>query len=295
MSSLKEWIECAVTTTRRPSALRLFSKLLYAWFVIYLLWNLPVHDLIWGRASFNMPVIATPGIINNIYYFLTYNGTLSHWVLLVHGLSALCALFGFLGVFARILVYFSAAMLYYSGYLAFNGGFVLCWIMSFYLIFANFKSTHPVSGVLNNLVITACMLQVFVVYGVAAWFKWQGTTWLEGSSVYYTLKMDHFSSWGIGEWLSRNYWLMLVLNYAGLFYQSLFAVVIWFKPIRNWYLIAGIGFHLFIVFIMGLWDFGIAMIITYSVFLSEEKAASILAFITRKKHQSKDSTIRSIV
>jgi len=295
MNTLQEKIQGIYLQTNRPSSLRLFSILLYSWLLLYLLWNLPVHELIWGRSSFNMPIVAPPGVFQNIYYFLVYNGPLSKWVLIVHGIACFLAIFGRLGVVPRILVYITGAMLYNAGYLAYNGGYILCWLMSFYLIFADSRGSHPIRNVLNNIAITACMMQVMLVYGVAAWFKWQGNTWLEGSSVYYTLQMEHFSPAGIGKWLSQFYWLMLILNYAGLFYQSLFPIVVLFKRFRTWWLLTGLGFHLFIIIVMGLWDFGLAMIISYAVFLDEEKSARILKKFGIRNNQSKASTIRSIV
>lgn len=260
----------------KPDSLLLFRTLLYSWFLLYLAWNLPVYEAIWGRNSLVMPIVASPEPINNVFYFLSYNGVLAWMVLCVHGLSLVLAISGLAGVLPRVLVYLTAGMLYFGGYLAFNGGFVLMWLMSFYMIAANPRSNSPFGHIANNFVLAAGIVQLLLVYGMAAVYKLTGHTWMEGSSVYYTLAMPHFDRLGMGEWLSGNTWLSAGMNYAAFAYQALFPIVVWIRPIRKYWLIAGIGFHGFIMAAMGLWDFGLAMIFCYALLLSNEQAAGLL-------------------
>jgi hypothetical protein len=57
-----------------------------------------------------------------------------------------------------------------------------------------------------------------------------------------------------------------ILNYLVIWYQLLFPVLVWIKPIKKWYLLAGIVQHLFIAFVLGLPSFGLIMIVAYAIF-----------------------------
>ncbi len=69
---------------------------------------------------------------------------------------------------------------------------------------------------------------------------------------------------------------LLVGTYAVFAYQLLFAVVIWIKPVRKPFLLFGLLFHLSIVFIVGLADFGLFMIASYSIFLAPADARKLM-------------------
>jgi hypothetical protein len=273
---MKTWAINVLRVNLKPDSLLLFRTLLYLWFMLYLLWNMPVSEAIWGRNSLVMPVVASPEPINNIFYFLSYNGVLAWMVLWVHGLSLLLAIAGVAGIIPRILVYLTAGMMYFGGYLSFNSGYVLMWLMSFYMIAANPRSNKPLAIVANNFVLAAGIAQLLLVYGMAAAYKMIGHSWLDGSAMHYTLALPHFDRLGIGEWLCEHSWLSAGMNYTALAYQTFFPIMVWIRRIRKYWLMAGIGFHGFIMLAMGLWDFGLAMIFCYALLLPNHQAAWLL-------------------
>lgn len=277
----------------KPHSARLFRILLYTWFLFNLAFLLPVADLLWGKEALLKPIYEEPSLVKNLFYFLNYMRDMYWVILILHGMSAILALLGVLGWVPRLGVYITGGMMYYSAYLAFNSGFLLMWILSFYAIFLPVKPRDSISRIIGNFALLACIIQFVMVYFFAAWWKWTGSTWLNGSSLYYVLHMDHFSRPVLQHYLLPFPGVLAFLTWFGLVYQSVFPFLIWWKRSKYILLAAGIAFHLFIIFGMRLYDFGTAMIFGYSLFIDEAMALRILKFLRLAKDQSRESMMAS--
>jgi hypothetical protein len=60
------------------------------------------------------------------------------------------------------------------------------------------------------------------------------------------------------------------MTWGALLYQFAFPVlVLVLKRKRIWFLMVGVLMHVFIAIVMNLWDFGLAMIVCYALFLPD--------------------------
>ena len=154
-------------------------------------------------------------------------------------------------------------------YCAISAGDVLFQHLLFFCIFLSDGSSgnnafkNSLDLIIHNTGVIAIRLQICIVYFYAALAKILDQDWLDGNAVNMTLAVYDYSLpfsydgyGGIGEFL----------NYLVILYQLLFPVLVWIRPIKKWYLLAGIIQHLFIAFVIGLPSFGLIMIAAYAIF-----------------------------
>ncbi|MEO0403714.1 MAG: HTTM domain-containing protein [Bacteroidota bacterium] len=245
----------------------LFRSLVYLWLLIYALHTIPLLDMFYGAESVMMPRIPkSSGTIQNVLYMLNYTKERAVWVLAVHIITCLMALTGVLGWLPRILVWFTGWMLYYGCIPSYNGGYLLMLMFSFYCIPFSFLSRWVPSNVAANLGYLASRWQVILVYVIAGYYKLTGEDWMDGSAIGRTLYLEAFVSDFTRNTLFQVPFFLKALTWVGLFYQVTFPFVIWFKRVKIPFLLIGLGFHLGISIVLGLWDFGTAMIIGYVLF-----------------------------
>lgn len=139
----------------------------------------------------------------------------------------------------------------------------------FFNIFFSFKPSknpalHDIKTALHNTALLGIKLQVCFAYVLAAWFKLDDKAWLDGVAVYQTFRVPEYA----GPFLAAlPFGVCMVLNYATMAYQLLFPALIWFRSLKIYLLAFGILQHLVIAFGMGLFSFGLIMIICYILFL----------------------------
>ncbi|NQX91685.1 MAG: HTTM domain-containing protein [Flavobacteriales bacterium] len=248
-------------------AMWLFRSLVYLWLLVYALHTIPLLDMFYGEDSVMMPRRPRQaGVIQNVLYMLNYSKDRAVWVLGVHVVICLMSLTGVLGWVPRILAWFTGWMLYYGCIPSYNGCNLLMLMCSFYCIPFSLLSRTSLGSLLANFGYLASRWQVIMVYAVAGFYKLMGQDWIDGSAIGRTLYLDAFVSDFSREVFLQFPGLLSVLTWIGLFYQVTFPFVIWFKKIKTPFLLIGIGFHLGISIILGLWDFGTAMIIGYVLF-----------------------------
>lgn len=274
----------------QPAVIWLFHKVIYTWMLVHALYLIPLHSILWGHTAWQMPTVVDAGFVANMVFWLNYHpehGSLVWWVYLVSvGLS----LSGLFGVLPRVLVFVSGQLLLYSANYAFNSGFYLMQFFGFFLIAASPFSRHWFRISLTNIGFWACRIQFVLVYAEAAFYKWRGETWLNGSSMYYVAHLDHFVRKPVADFLLQQRWLLIAMTYLGLAYQTVFPLLIWFKKLRLPLLLAGVGFHGFIAIGMTLPEFGLAMIAGYTLFIKEETAMKIVKKLKVKKFE----TVRTV-
>ncbi len=122
----------------------------------------------------------------------------------------------------------------------------------------------------HNMALAGIKTQVCLAYFLAGWFKLTDAAWLGGSAVHQAFQIPEYTS---SLLMSLPLWFCMVLNYATMAYQLLFPFTIWFRPCKIYLLAFGILQHLVIAFCMGLFSFGIIMIICYILFLKYDDRA----------------------
>jgi len=278
----------------------LFSRLVYLWFILVFLWLSPVFGDAVGPESLTFRRVYESTLLKNFIYLLNYSSHLWREVMVIHLVSAcLCFLnvgggrlaFGKrlwlinLGVemMLKVVAWITGMMLLSSTFLLYNAGIYVAGSWLFFLVFYFPKAEANWKVVFNNWAILACRIQFIVVYFYSAAFKWLDMDWRNGDSIHFLSLIEQFTP----EWLSSVYQsstlLTSFLTYAMLAYLTLFPILIWWKKAKGILLTIGIGFHLYTMFIMKLYDFGAIMIIGYVLFLTKEHLDYLKRVLRLKK------------
>lgn len=110
-------------------------------------------------------------------------------------------------------------------------------------------------------------LQISWVYLVAFWTKLAGTTWLDGSAVYYVLRSPHFQRFPLPEFLDQSLLVSQLLSWSTLAVEFAMFTLIWIKELRRYVVVAGVLLHLGIEYTMNIAIFELVMLAGYIVFV----------------------------
>ncbi len=150
-----------------------------------------------------------------------------------------------------------------------GGDYLLNQLLLFNIFMTNksFKSSiiNELSTLIHNLALIGIKIQICLVYALAAWFKINDANWLNGSAIYDIFQIPEYSN---TVFYSLPKWVCTISTYLVLIYQLGFSILVWIKPIKKYILALGIFQHLVIAFGMGLFSFGIIMIVCYILFLN---------------------------
>ncbi len=111
------------------------------------------------------------------------------------------------------------------------------------------------------------MLQIGYVYFFTALHKLQGETWLNGTAVYYTMRVDEFRATDWNIFLTKNHYFVVLSTYFTVFWELSFIFLIWFRQTSYIILILGFMLHVGIFIFMRIDNFSTIMIASYLVFI----------------------------
>jgi hypothetical protein len=284
--NLKEW----QFTLSIGSSSELFIKILYS----VLLWStiklLLIGNVVWGEDYFillsdpfsgpdrlamllNIPAVR----IYYLYFVLPFLGLI------------LAGLLGFHNVYTRIVVWFLFVNLHFGNGAVSTGGHHLIQQLLFFHIFLFRVKSEEVSYLsslgrfIHHLAYYSIWLQIAILYLVSGIWKLKGDLWLDGSAMFLTLSFKEFGFPWIANTLKENTIFLQILTWMVLAYQVLFIALVWIKPIRKWVLLFGAAFHISIIFLIGITDFGLFMIASYSIFINNDLAEKILRKIRLRR------------
>lgn len=278
-----------------------FRKVLYVFLLLNALSLLPIateafgyHGIV-GTGGWNtaapwyqqgskglLNILSHP--INSTYPWLAY--------IFVYGqIAALIA--GIFNVWPKIMaviIYFLTANLFVKGYLMFTGGEALISILLFYLMFLQRSDCgkqaepyfSPLQNVMNNTFYWIILIQICVVYFFSTLYKLIDPFWVNGEALMHIAKIDAFSGDSMRYLFANNPIFSVVGTYLVLAYQGLFPVLVWVKKVKIPFLILGVIIHLGISIGMGIFTFGITMILTYILFLDTEQLRKLRLFKKKK-------------
>lgn len=249
---------------------RTFVSLVYAWFVFFAFWNWHSVWLIWGEDSVLIRYGADDSRLNNLVYALMYNLNWFKPVFIVHLVVSFFSIFHFRGVFFfRAAAWLSALWIYYAGINAMNAGYVFMMLLMFYCIPYSSKSARPFLSFLSRLSLLAAGIQVGLIYFYTSIYKLTSWQWLSGEAIYLTFVSDWFSNDVMKNFaLNGPYFISVVVAYIIMLFQLSFPVIINWKKTRKYAIIVGISIHLYIGIFMHMWDFAVAMMVPYVLFLN---------------------------
>lgn len=114
----------------------------------------------------------------------------------------------------------------------------------------------------------AVRLQLLMVYAVTVAYKVTGVHWLDGTAVGIVATDPGFG----GTWLLAVPGVAALCTWAALVWQAAFPLMVWWRPTRRVWLVAGAVFHLLTSWWIGVPEMGLAFIAAYAIWLSDGEA-----------------------
>lgn len=136
-------------------------------------------------------------------------------------------------------------------------------------VFFSFKnSTNPfiqdLKSVLHNIALIGIKTQICMAYFLAGIFKLNDGSWLDGSAIWYIFQIPEFSN---SILISLPMIICKILTFITLIYQFTFPITVFIMPLKKYVFTFGMLQHFIIAISMGLFSFGIIMMICYIPFL----------------------------
>ncbi len=123
--------------------------------------------------------------------------------------------------------------------------------------------------IIKNFFFFFCQIQVSLIYLLSGFDKITSEAWRSGEAIFSIINMDFFFNPLISISLDKTECLLIA--WVTIFFELGFAFLIWVKKFRMPLLCIGIVFHVAIAFLLSLPDFGLIMILLYSLFIPYEK------------------------
>jgi hypothetical protein len=143
--------------------------------------------------------------------------------------------------------------------------------LSHFRFFKREIATTSLISKLSPIAAYGLMVQVCFVYFFTGLAKSQGELWLNGTAVYYTMRVRDFmaTSWNIP--LTENHYFVVTSTYFTLLFEMAFPFLIWFRQTKFFVILGGILLHLGIWTFMRIDNFSWVMITSYFVFVSDRE------------------------
>lgn len=293
-----DWLTTAQHNLKSFSILRI----IYGVALLFLLVpSIPERSLLWGPASFWVDPEASRRGYWTFDTLLTKDSALL-FDLAFFGLIALAIVF-ILGWRTRIITPIMLLMLvalHSNNNFMLNGGDTLMRITLLFIVFTNLSEHYSldarrrrritksrrhlvpayISNTAHNTGLILCCFQIIVVYTTSGIWKIIGDDWLNGSALFYALRIDNFMLYpAINELLWQSNLVIYIGTFAALWIQTLFVILILWRPTRIFALISLIFMHLGIGVLLGLWPFSLAMIALDMLFIRDKTWTRTEAFL----------------
>ena len=198
---------------------------------------------------------------------------LSLYVLLL--LSALSLMVGFKSRLSALILFICLASFHHRNLLIFHSGDTLMRVCLFLLLFGPIdrmyaidsrgKAPAQASPWVQNLL----RFQIAIVYAHSFFSKMEGSTWWDGTAIYYALHMEDFYRFPV-PLLFDNIMTVKLATWSTLVIELALWTLIWIRGLRYYVLAAGVILHLGIDWSMNLPFFEDLMIASYVLFLKPE-------------------------
>jgi hypothetical protein len=196
--------------------------------------------------------------------------------------------------------------LYQRNPYALNGGDNLIVILAIYLVFADlsafsldrriFGQRPPgrwswLSGMLHNFALTACLLQLAIVYFEAGFYKIQGHVWSSGTAVYYILRSNAFALPGWSEIVWKSAALVTIGTYGTILFEIMHPFLMWHRKLKYLIFAGAVMLHASIGILMGLVWFAVTMIGVHAILFDDEEFVRLQSYLSLAKRKLSGSPL----
>jgi hypothetical protein len=118
-----------------------------------------------------------------------------------------------------------------------------------------------------NTAIRLIQVHMCVVYLFSGLGKLAGAAWWNGSAMWLAIANLEYQSFDL-TWMVNYPWLVALLTHITVFWETFYCALIWPRLTRPIMLAIAAGVHLGIGAFLGMWTFGLAMLIGNAAFIS---------------------------
>jgi len=187
-----------------------------------------------------------------------------------------------------VLVFWMNINLYTITFPIKNGGDIVLNLLLFMNIFMspwsvrNIQWIKMLKNILQNFVVIFARVQIGLIYFLSGWDKLLSPEWRSGDAVRQISTLDLYMYPLLLD-VNIPPALQLTLAWLIIVFELSFVVLVFIPKTRVPVLLAGVIFHLAIASIISLPLFGIIMIISYSIYLTDEEAGWVVNWFHRVK------------
>ena len=260
-----------------------FKNSLYILLLFMCAYWFAYYDLYFGSSSIVYSTHSGVGSIKNLAFLLYNSESVYLGAYYIAAVAVLCVMSLFLRnlyFIFDIVIWFFVLNIHNKIYPTLTGGNFLLNQFLFFNCFLSYRhkpgpgALRTLRMYLHNFSSLAIVIQLCVAYFLSALAKLGDANWIEGRAISQVFLTEHFSLYTIFKYGANWTPAYKLFNYLILFYQLLFPLLVWIKPVKKPFLIFGILMHLYISFVMGLVTFGIIMIIGYIYFWPMKRSVS---------------------
>lgn len=204
------------------------------------------------------------------------------------------------GLFTRItsILFFAFTWsVYQRNAYALNGGDNLLVILVIYLIFADLSALSLdrrwfgpsrerrltwLSGMLHNFALTACLIQLAIVYFDAGFYKIQGHVWSSGTAIYYILRSNGFAMPAWSSFVLQSAALVTIGTYGTILFEVTHPFLMWHRRLKYFVFAGTVLLHASIAVFMSLVWFAMIMIGSHAILFDDDEYVVLYAWL--KKH-----------
>jgi hypothetical protein len=223
--------------------------------------------------------LRTPGL--NVLAWLPHRPFWLYALISIAMLAAVCLTVGLLTRFSAIVVFVCLASLHFRNPLIINSGDAFLRIASFYLMFSAAgraisldrwlrvrRGTEPpgepapVAPWAQRLI----QIQLAIVYLSTVHWKLQGPMWVDGTAVYYAIRVRDYYRFPV-PYLFDHLWTIKLMTWGTLLVEFAMGALVWFRDLRYPVLLAGLMLHLGLEYSMNIQLFQWVMLSAFVLFI----------------------------
>ncbi len=286
MNKLLKIPTCLLQENHFVFAIQWFRRCIYFALLFDILTTINHWSTFYAPDALTHLVQVPTGFISGFFTLLTIPPFANFYlvVIWIYILLLLLGLFGKYPKIAALGVYFIFKTLCFKAPEITNGGHHLLNMLLFFNVFLSESKQHKnkLFNMLSNISVYACQIQIALMYFFSAWYKLQGTEWIQGNALYLLAKTEGYST-PFFSYIFKIQWIAVIANYFALGYQAVFPFLVWFKKVKKGLLVLGIVFHVFILWMAGVADFAIFCIASYTIFLNQDSTSVFPNLKTKTK------------
>lgn len=134
------------------------------------------------------------------------------------------------------------------------------------------------ASVATNIATRLIQFHYCVIYMAAGLGKLLGETWWDGTAMWRGLANAEYQTFDL-TWLAYYPGITEFITHLTIAWEVSFCFLVWRPLTRHWMLLLGVGMHLGIGLILGMWTFASCMIFGYLAFYGPEQIQTVTRYV----------------